>query len=394
MNQTQLPHTDWIINHLGEDRESYHHAVAPPVFLSSNFSYPTLAEMRHAVQNESSEPFYTRGTNPNLTMLAQKLAALEGGEDCLLFASGSAAIAAAICSQVSLGDHVVCVEKPYSWTAKLLNNWLSRFGVSVTFVDGSEASVQAALRPETKVLYLETPNSFTFELQDVEALTSIAKPLGIKTIVDNSCCTPLFQQPIALGADMVVHSATKYFAGHSDALGGVLVCSADDREKIFKGEYMTLGGTLSPMNAWLILRGLRTLPVRLKQSHETGMKVANWLAQHPKVASVRYPFHPSHPQYELALKQMKGAGGLITFTLKTEDPEQIERFCNALRYFLLACSWGGYESLCFPAASFVVEGNYSQSTFPHNMFRIYCGLEDAEQLIGDLEQAMEKSMGI
>ena len=392
MNSTPTPPNDWVINHLGEDRESYHHAVSPPVFLSSNFSYSTLEEMRFAIQNESSEPFYTRGTNPTLTMLAEKIAALEGGEACLLFASGSAAIAAAVCSQISLGDHVICIDKPYSWTAKLLQTWLARFGVFVTFVDGSLDAVKAAIRPQTKLLYLETPNSFTFELQDIAALTSLVKPLGIKTIVDNSYCTPLFQQPVSLGADMVVHSATKYFSGHSDALGGILVCTAEDREKIFKSEYMTLGGTMSPMNAWLILRGLRTLPVRLRQSHETGMQVAEWLYRNPKVELVRYPFHPADPQYDLAIRQMKGAGGLVSFSLKTEDPDQIERFCNSLRYFLLACSWGGYESLCFPAASFVTSGNYKQSTVPHNMVRLYCGLEDAENLIADLEQAINKGL--
>jgi cystathionine beta-lyase/cystathionine gamma-synthase len=344
--------------------------------------------MRNALENESSIPFYTRGTNPGLTMLAEKLAALEGGESCLLFASGSAAVAAAICSQVKAGDHVICIEKPYSWTAKLLNNWLDRFGVSVDFTDGSLASVEKLVKPQTKVLYLESPNSFTFEIQDIKTLSYAVKQKGIKVIIDNSYATPLFQKPIDLGADIVVHSATKYFSGHSDAVGGALICNKEDKEKIFKSEYMTLGGTMSPMNAWLILRGLRTLPIRLKKSHENGMAVANFLANHPKIRKVNYPFHPSHPQFELAKKQMKGAGGLLSFELETEDITKVDKFCNSLKYFLLACSWGSYESLCFPTAALITSSNYQKNSFNKSLIRVYCGLEEPENLIDDLNQAI------
>lgn len=382
---------DYIINHLGEDRAAWSGAASPPVFMSSMFTFPDVEAMRQALVNESSEPFYTRGTNPDFQILEQKVAALEGGEAALLFASGSAAIAAAVCSQLKAGDHVICVEKPYSWTAKLLNSWLFRFGVETSFVDGSEESVQNAIRPETRILYLETPNSFTFELQDIAALSALVKPKGIRVLVDNSYASPVFQKPLALGADMVVHSATKYFSGHSDALAGLLICSAADRELIFKNEYMTLGATMSPMNAWLILRGLRTLPIRLKKSHENGMQVADFLAAHPGVKKVHYPFHPGHPQYQLARSQMKGCGGLMSFELNTEDPKKIEAFCNALRFFLLACSWGSYESLCFPAIGLVSSANYSKNPFPIGLVRLYCGLEDASLLIGDLNQAFEKS---
>jgi cystathionine beta-lyase/cystathionine gamma-synthase len=382
---------DYIINHLGENRESYAGAASPPIFMSSMFTFPDVEAMRHALIFESSEPFYTRGTNPDFQILESKIAALEGGESALLFASGSAAIAAAVSSQVKSGDHVVCVEKPYSWTAKLLNTWLLKFGVEVSFVSGTLESVQAAVKPQTKVLYLETPNSFTFELQDIEVLSAFAKSKGIKVIVDNSYATPIFQKPIELGADMVVHSATKYFSGHSDALGGFLICDAETRASIFKHEYMTLGATMSPMNAWLILRGLRTLPIRLKKSHETGMQVAEFLANHPSVKKVNFPFHPDHPQYQLALKQMKGSGGLMSFELNSEDPQKIEAFCNALKCFLLACSWGSYESLCFPSISLVNSANYSKNPFPIGLVRIYCGLENVELLTDDLDQAFSQS---
>ena len=380
---------DFIINHLGEDRSQWMQSGSPPIFMSSIFAYPDLKSMQEAIRKESSVPFYSRGTNPGLQLLETKMAALEGGEACLLFASGSAAIAAAVCSQVKSGDHVLCVKKPYSWTGKLLSQYLSRFGVKCDFTEGDEESVRAALKPETRVLYLESPNSFTFEIQDIEALCRLVKPLGIKVIIDNSFATPLFQNPLKLGADIVVHTATKYLAGHSDALGGVLVCSKEDREKIFAGEYMTIGGVMAPMNAWLILRGLRTLPLRLEKSAANGLAVARFLESHPLVERVWFPWLESHPGHAIARKQMRGCGGLMSFTLKTDDPQRVERFVNSLKVFLLACSWGSYESLCYPALAAMDSGNYGSSPYPLNMVRIYCGLESAETQMADLDNALK-----
>jgi cystathionine beta-lyase/cystathionine gamma-synthase len=382
---------DYILNHLGEDRSQWMQSGSPPIFMSSIFAYPDLKSMQEAIRKESEIPFYSRGTNPGLQLLEKKLAALEGGEACLLFASGSAAIAAAVCSQVKSGDHIICVDKPYSWTGKLLRNYLSRFGVESDFVQGDEASVKAALRPNTRVLYLESPNSFTFEIQDISALSALVKPLGIKVVIDNSYATPLFQNPLKLGADIVVHTATKYLAGHSDALGGALICGHADREKIFAGEYMTIGGVMAPMNAWLILRGLRTLPLRLEKSAENGLKVARFLENHPLVERVWFPWLESFEGHQLAKKQMKGCGGLLSFTLKTESPDEIESFVNALQVFQLACSWGSYESLCYPAIAASGEGNYANGPYPINMIRLYCGLESSETLIEDLSQALKLS---
>jgi len=380
---------DYIINHLGEDRSDWMQSGSPPIFMSSIFAYPDLKSMQEAIQKESSMPFYSRGSNPGLQLLEKKMAALEGGEACLLFASGSAAIAAAVCSQVQTGDHVVCVKKPYSWTSKLLNLYLSRFGVRTDFVDGDEESVSAALKPETRVLYLESPNSFTFEIQDIEALCCLVKPMGIKVIIDNSYASPLYQNPLKLGADIVVHTATKYLAGHSDALGGMLICSREDREKIFAGEYMTIGGVMAPMNAWLILRGLRTLALRLEKSAANGLAVARFLEAHAMIERVWFPWLESHPGHQIARKQMSGCGGLLSFTLRTNDPKQVERFVNSLKVFLLACSWGSYESLCYPALAAMDSGNYGNSPYPMNMVRIYCGLESSETQIADLDQALK-----
>jgi len=380
----------YILNHLGEDRENYKQAVAPPIFQNSNFTFNTVSEMRASLSNEKEIPFYTRGCNPTVKILRQKLAALEGAEDCLVFASGSAAIAAAIMSEVQQGDHVICIEKPYSWTYKLLTLYLSKFGIKSTFIDGTAIeNFEQAIQQNTKVIMLESPNSMTFELQDLEAVAQLAKQNGITTICDNSYNTGLLQSPIAMGIDISCHSGTKYYAGHSDLVAGVLVADKLRVEKIFSSEFMTIGGIISPHDAWLMLRSLRTLPVRLDKIADTTAKVVAFLSHHPKVKSIIYPFDKNFPQYDLAKKQMKKCGGLFSIQLATDDVKQVELFCDNLDYFILACSWGSYESLVFPAAALETSANYSNNTLPINHVRLYIGLEDPEVLIADLNKALD-----
>ncbi|MFA0961097.1 PLP-dependent aspartate aminotransferase family protein [Roseivirga sp. BDSF3-8] len=378
----------YILNHTGEEQRVQGAAV-PPVFQTSNFLFDTIDAMAECLSHEDEMPFYSRGVNPTVDVLRKKMAALEGTEDCLAFGSGSAAIAAGIMANVQQGDHVVCVQKPYSWTAKLLDNLLSRFGVSTTYVDGREtANIRAAIRPETKMLFLESPNSWTFELQDIEAAVAVAKEKGLLTLMDNSYCTPLNMKPAQLGVDIIMHSATKYIGGHSDAVAGILCASKAMCKKIFAGEFMTLGGILSPMNAWLLVRGLRTLHLRMERVSHTAAEVVRFLEAHDKVAEVYYPFLPSHPQHELAMRQMKRGGGQFTITLATEDEEKVKAFCESLTYFGMGCSWGGHESLIFPALTLHRSQNY-KSTLPANMIRFYTGLEEADELIADLRQALD-----
>ena len=388
----QLSHNNiaYIINHLGEEEHPLE-AVSPPIVQTSNFVFPDIKTMRARLARESEEPFYTRGVNPTVKVLRQKLAALEGTEDALVFASGSAAIAAAVMSEVAQGDHVICIEKPYSWTNKLLGTYLKRFGVSVTFVDGRDVqNFKNAILPNTRLIYLESPNSLTFEMQDLEAVAKLAREHGITTICDNSYSTPLFQQPAALGVDVVVHSATKYLSGHSDVVAGALCTTKKRIEKIFAGEFMTLGGLLPPFESWLAIRGLRTLPLRLAQSDRSAQELVKWLSGHPAIERVYYPFEKNNPQLSLAQKQMKGAGGLFSITLKTRKLEDVEAFCDTLQYFQLGCSWGGYESLQFPQAALIQAQNYSPHEDSVATIRFYAGLEDAEVLKADLEQALEK----
>ncbi len=380
---------DYIINHLAEDRHCYEGAVSPPIFQTSNFAFQTVEDMREGLRREMDAPFYTRGVNPTVRTLRAKLAALEGAEECMVFSSGSAAIAAAVMSQVKAGDHIVCVQKPYSWTTKLLSRLLARFDVSSSFVDGRDAeNFRKAIQPNTRLFMLESPNSTTFELQDLEAIAAIAKAHGILTIVDNSYATPLNQQPIKMGIDMTVHSATKYLNGHSDIVAGVLCCSREKYEEIFAGEFMTLGGIISPNDAWLMLRGLRTLPLRMQRVADTTPRIVAMLEKHPRVEKVYYPFSPDFDQYELAKKQMKAPAGQFSMALKAERIEEVDDFCNRLKYFTLACSWGSFESLIFPTSALIDSANYSGSPLPWNLIRFYIGLEEAEVLMEDLLGAL------
>ncbi len=379
-----------LLTHLGEDRERGFDAVVPPIVQSGNFTYPTVAAMRAVVQHEFDKPLYTRGYNPTVAVLRQKLAALEQAEDALVFSSGSAAIAAAVIAFTKAGDHIVCVHKPYSWTKKLLAELLVRFGVEHTFVDGTDAeNYRKAIKPNTTFFILESPNSLTFELQDIAAVCAIAKEHGIITLCDNSFNSPLFQNPIALGADMVAHSATKYLNGHSDVVAGVLAGSKVRMRQVMSREFMTLGASPSPHDAWLLMRGLRTLELRVNRSADSAEKVARFLEAHPKVKRVHWPGLPSHPQHALALKQMKRVAGLMSIELDAPDVPAVERFCDNLKRFLIAVSWGGYESLQWPVCALQGPSGY-YTDLPYTMVRLYIGLEEPQALIADLEQALAR----
>jgi cystathionine beta-lyase len=386
MNKGQL---SYILMHLGEERAQYFNAVSPPVIQTSNFAFPTLDSFRQAFTDELQHHIYSRGNNPTVAILRKKLAALENAEDALAFGSGMGAISAAILSQVKSGGHVVCVDSPYSWTKHLLLEYLPRFGVSATFVDGRNLSkIEAAIQENTSLLYLESPNSLTFELQDIEACAALAKKYKITSCIDNSYASPIFQQPISLGIDIVVHSGTKYLNGHSDVVMGVLCSNKKIVKQIFEGEYMTFGGILSPNDAALAIRGLRTLALRMRRSHESALEIARFLEQHPKVEKVIHPWLDSFPQHQLAKKQMSGTGGLFAVYLKADSLEQVEMFFEKLEGFLLAVSWGGHESLILPAAGFYKIPNKEDATTPWNLIRFYIGLEDSAWLINNLEQAL------
>lgn len=381
----------FILNHLAEEREHYRGAVTPPIYETSNFAFGSVAAMREAGQDELANAFYTRGNNPTVEILRRKLAALEGTEDALVFGSGAAAMAGAVLASVRAGDHVVCVQKPYAWTRVLVRDWLPRFGIEVSFVDGADlAAVEAALTPRTKMIVLESPNSLTLELQDLAAISALARPRGIRTLCDNSYASPLLQRPADLGIDLVMHSATKYLNGHSDVVAGVVCGPAAMIREIFRGPYMTFGAIIGPFEAWLMLRGLRTLGVRMQRVQQSTARIVEFLERDPRVARVYYPGSASDPQQELARRQMQGGSGILSIEVAAHDLAGVERFCDSLKMFLLAVSWGGHESLAWPVAV-AIRGGSAESNrtgLPWNLVRLSIGLEDPEDLIADLEQAL------
>ncbi|MET3498714.1 cystathionine beta-lyase/cystathionine gamma-synthase [Mucilaginibacter rubeus] len=381
----------FILNELGEERENYFNAVSPPIMQSSNFCFKDVAALRGAMNDEFESSLYSRGQNPTLTILRKKLAALDGAEDALLFSSGISAISVPILSLLKSGDHIIAVDNLYSWTIKLFKDFLPKFGITTTFIDGTVfENFEQAATPQTRLIYLESPNTFCYALQDIRKVTGFAKSRGITTMIDNSYCSPLYQQPISMGVDLVAQSATKYIGGHSDVVAGVLTGSKAMLKKIFEHEFMNTGPALSPHSAWLLLRGLRTLPLRLQRSFESTRLITEWLASHPAVQEVIWPFSPKFNQADLVSQQMQGCGGLFSLTLKNSTFGKIEKFCNSLQHILLAVSWGGHESLVVPAIASFSEDEYSADNDHHQLIRMYIGLEDPYYLIADIKQALEK----
>ena len=383
----------YILNQLGEERERYFGAVAPPIVQSSIFAFPSVEAMRTGFRDEFGRHVYTRGNNPTVEILRRKVAALEGAEDCLMFGSGAAAISAGVIACVAGGDHVVCIARPYSWTRAVLKDLLGRFGVATTFVDGTDvANFEAALTERTRLIVLESPNSMTFEQQDLAAVAALARARGIRTLCDNSYATPLNQSPIALGIDLVAHSATKYLNGHSDVVAGVLCGSTELVREVFRGPYMTLGAILAPNDAWLMIRGLRTLQVRMQRIATTATEVLAFLESHPKVRRVYSPRATGNAQLELSERQLRGASGLMTIELDAPDVPAVERFCDGLERFLMTVSWGGYESLLFPVAVVHAQDTPIRmpGALPLSLVRLSIGLEEPAVLIRDLEQALAR----
>lgn len=377
-----------IAVHAGDDPFRFLGAASPPIFETSTFLFESYEAYEEALRRPDDHCIYTRGNNPTVRVVEEKLAAIEGAEECRLFGSGMAAISSAILSCVKAGDHIVSLKSAYWPAHDFMTRFLSRFQVDVTFVDGTEmAEFEAAIRPNTTLIYLESPSTALFLLQDLAAVARLAKGRGIKTIVDNSWATALLQRPLDLGIDLVVYSATKFLGGHSDVLAGAILGSKALLDEINRIEHPLLGGIIGPFEAWLVGRGLRSLPARMRQHQASTARVVEALARHPKVRRVHYPGHPSHPQHELWKRQMKGASSVFSIELETERLEDVKRFVNGLQYFGLGVSWGGYESLVYPMA---VRTSYRGGPVEQlNLVRLHVGLEDAGDLIEDLEQALD-----
>ena len=378
-----------IVTHVGDEYAEFMGAIVPPIFQNSLFLKPTP----YNGIPEDNEFVYTRVNNPTIDIAERKIAALECAEAAACFSSGMGAISAAIMHFVKKDCHIIAPHTIYGPTRTFITKYLAeKFGVTHTFVHGSDLEeIKAAIRPETTLIYLESPSSLVLYMQDIEEIAKIAKEHGIGTAIDNTYATPLHQNPYTYGIDLVCHTASKYMGGHSDIVAGVVAGSKEMIAQIAHEERELLGSCMDPHQAWLLIRGLRTMPVRVKAHGESGLKVAKWLEQHPCVKEVFYPGLDSHPQKELVDKYLKGGlNGLISFVYDG-SAEQAREFMYSLKMFQYGVSWGGFESLVAPGSVGLTDEEAAAIGMPANVVRIHVGLEDVDTLIADLEQAFEAS---
>jgi cystathionine beta-lyase/cystathionine gamma-synthase len=371
---------------VAHDGANAYDAVVPPIAQTSLFTFPSYEEMNETYKGNRVRPTYTRGLNPTVRHFEEMIARLEGGEDALGFASGMAAISSTVMSFVRPGAKLVCVRHVYPDAYRLFETLLKSYGVETVYVDGRDEAAVARALPGAALLYLESPTSWSMDALDVAALAALARKEGVVTAIDNSWASPVFQQPLSLGVDLVLHSASKYIGGHSDVVAGVVTGSKALVGRVRSTTYPYLGGKLSPFDAWLLIRGLRTLPARMKAHEAAALSVARKLAAHPQVAEVL------HPGLGNTLPPgLLGTSGLFSFAF-TEGVD-IPKFADRLKLFKLGVSWGGHESLVVPAL--VV---HNQAAGPNSavdfgisprMVRLHVGLEGAEALWADLVGAIE-----
>ena len=384
MTDERRPGFETLCIHFAEDRERNLGAAAPPLYQCSTFTYPDCESFTRRNELTPARFDYSRCSNPTTQLFERKMAELEGGEAARAFGSGMAAISSAILSCVKSGDHVVCVETVYGPTRTFLTEYLPKFGIETTYVRGTDVDqFRDAARPNTRLIYLESPSSLLFELQDLAAVAEWARSQELVTAIDNSNATPYFQTPIRLGVDLVMHTATKYIGGHSDLVAGVVVSSRERMASIAKLEGELLGGVCDPFTSWLMLRGLRTLAVRLDRHQASAAAITRMLQAHPKVARVFYSGLPTHPQAELAKRQMRGHSGMLSFELRDNSRERAYEVVNRLRVFCIAVSWGGYESLAVPLE--VSDPATKRKTW---IIRLSVGLESVADLEADLRAAL------
>lgn len=383
-----------ILAHDPKHNRDVHGAVVPPIYQNSLFTFEGWDDIDGAFDDRQNRFIYSRGKNPTVKLAEQKLAELAGAEKAQLFPSGMAAITASCLHFLEPGDHVITIKNVYGPANNLLSQYLpKKMNTSLTYVSGMEVrEFEAQIRPNTKLIYLESPSSVVFSLQDFPAITALAKQHGIKTIADNTWATPIFQNTLEMGVDLEIHSTSKYLGGHSDLVGGVVLGRQQDIDAISSNEYELLGAKTAPMEAWLLIRSLRSLTVRLQRHQENAMKVATFLEQHSKVEQIHYPGLKSFPQYALGQKLLKGYTGLMSFRLATNDVNKVKAFVNTLKLFQLGVSWGGHESLVYvPAISYLKELSATQFDnlgISLGDVRISVGLEHVDDLIQDLNTAL------
>ena len=369
--------------HDGQEPEKLTGAVAVPIYATSTYAQDGIGKPRLGYE-------YSRVTNPTRDRLEISLASLENGIASRVFASGMAAVTA-LCTMMKSGDHIVCSDNVYGGVPRLFNQLLVNYGLEFSYVNTSDLrAVEKTIRKQTRYLWVETPTNPLMALTDISAVSEIAHRRGVEVVVDNTFMSPYFQRPIELGADMVMHSTTKFLNGHSDGLGGVIVCSKKEQAEKLAFIQKSAGGIMSPFEAWLVLRGVKTLAVRMEKHDENGRAMAEFLSGHKRVKKVFYPGLKSHPQYELARRQMSGFGSMIAF--ETGSLSNAKRVLERVKLCVLGESLGGVETLISHPATMthaaLGKGGRAKIGITDGLVRISVGIEDVDDLIADLEQAL------
>jgi len=376
--------------HAGEEKFRIGTSVGTSIARTANFTFASTEEMKRWAEGKSPAYIYTRYGNPTLTIAEQKIAALESAESAVVAASGTAAISAALLSVLHSGDEVIATRQLYGGSYRLLRDIFPRFGIGVRHVEADLAGIEKLASARTKALYIETPTNPTLRLVDLKKAAAFAQEWGLISIVDNTFASPVLQKPLSMGFNIVVHSASKYLAGHSDVIAGAAAGSKVLIDKV-RANIIQIGGSMDPEAAFLLIRGMKTLEIRIERQCRTAMAVAKFLEKHPKVARVHYPGLPSHPDHKLARRQMSGFGAMLAFDHKG-GLAGARRFGDRIRVFLLAASLGGVESLAILP---IYTSHYKMSlaelraaTVEPGTVRVSVGLEDPEDLIEDLRQAL------
>lgn len=379
--------------HSGIDEYEYG-SVVPPIYQTSTFKFKSAQHGASLFAGEEKGYIYTRMLNPTIEAMENAIAELEGGHKALGCASGMAAVHTIFATLLSTGDHVVCSAAVYGPTTTLLNTVMKKFGVETTFVDTSDfENVKKAIKPNTKIVYVESPGNPTLCISDIAEISQLAHEHNVKVVVDNTFMSPALQNPIALGADVVMHSLTKFLNGHADVVGGIIVVKDETTYQQFRKTLNQIGGVIDPFNSFLVHRGLKTLGLRMQRHCESAQKIAEWLEEHPLVKNVRFPGLKSHPHYEIGIKQHKGPGGMITFEVEG-GIEAGKILMNSVHLCQLAVSLGGVETLIQHPASMTHFSMGKEARLAggitDGLVRLSVGIENVNDLIDDLELALEK----
>lgn len=394
MHKNNNWHKETAMIHEGYDSKDHQGSLAVPLYQTSTYVFDSAEQGERRFAGEEAGNIYSRLGNPTVAVLQERIAKMEEGAAGLAFASGMAAVSAILVHLTKANDHIICSRGIYGCTFGLLKILEEKYNISHDLISmKTEEQIEKAVKPETTCIYVETPINPTMELVDLEAVANVAKRHNLKVVVDNTFCSPYIQTPLTMGADFVLHSATKYINGHGDVIAGLLVGKdADEMAKIHGTVLKDYGGVISPFDAWLLLRGIKTLPVRMERHSENAKILFEYLEKHPKVDEVFYPFDEKHPQYEIAKKQMKLGGGLISFTIKGSK-EDAQKLLNHLSLVKLAVSLGDAETLMqHPATmthSAVPEEDREKMGVTDTLLRLSVGLEHTKDIMADLDQAFE-----